>query len=296
MQIAFIGLGNMGLPMALNLVKAGFCVRGFDLAESAMQSFAAAGGITAACAGSAVMDADVVVTMLPTSKHVRTLYLGGQGLLSQVKDGALLMDSSSIAAAVSRELAAAAASRGLDMIDAPASGGTLLAQTGGLTFMVGGSPQQLERARPVLERMGKKILHAGGSGAGQVAKACNNMLLGIIMIGNSEALQLGIAHGLDPKELSEIIGSSSGANWCLATNNPCPGVVDVAPSSRGYSGGFAGDLMLKDLGLAIAAALESGSTTPLGALTHNLFRLHSAQGHGKKDLASIFQLLTPRSA
>lgn len=296
MRIGFIGLGNMGLPMACNLIKAGFNVRGFDLSSQALDALVAAGGMRCAHAAQAVEGADVVVTMLPASKHVRALWIGPESLLGQVKPGALLIDCSTISAATAREVSKAAAEQGVDLIDAPVSGGTLGAEAGTLTFMVGGSAEQVERARPVLEKMGKRILHAGASGAGQTAKACNNMLLGIIMVGTSEALQLGIANGLDPKVLSDIIGGSSGANWVLSVNNPCPGTIETAPSARGYSGGFATDLMLKDLGLAVEAATDAGASVPLGGLARNLFAMHSAAGNGKLDFGSVFRALAPRQA
>lgn len=296
MNIGFIGLGNMGLPMARNLIKAGFTLRGFDLSAQALEALASAGGTRCASAAQAVDGADVVVTMLPTSAHVKALWLGESGLLAKVKPRSLLIDCSTISAAVAREVSKNAAERGVDMIDAPVSGGTGGAEAGTLTFMVGGSAEQVERARPVLEKMGKRVLHAGASGAGQTAKACNNMLLGIIMAGTSEALQLGIANGLDPKVLSDIIGSSSGASWTLSTNNPCPGTLDTAPSARGYSGGFATDLMLKDLGLAVETATDAGATVPMGGLARNLFAMHSAAGNGKLDFGSIFRMFAPRQA
>lgn len=296
MNIGFIGLGNMGLPMARNLVKAGYKVKGFDLSAQAMDTLAQSGGGACASASDAIDGADVVVTMLPASAHVKSLWLGASGLLGRVKPGALLIDCSTISAATAREVAKVAAEKGLDMIDAPVSGGTAGAEAGTLTFMVGGSDTQVDRARAVLEKMGKRVLHAGVSGAGQTAKACNNMLLGIIMVGTSEAIQLGISNGLDPKVLSEIISGSSGASWVLSSNNPCPGTIETAPSARGYSGGFATDLMLKDLGLAVEAANETGACVPLGSVARNLFAMHSASGSGKLDFGSIFRMLAPRQA
>lgn len=296
MKIGFIGLGNMGLPMARNLVKADFTVKGFDLSAQALDALVQAGGSRCATTAEAVEGSDVVVTMLPTSTHVKALWLGPSGLLGLAKPGALLMDCSTIAASAVREVSKAAAERGLDMIDAPVSGGTAGAEDATLTFMVGGSDMQVERARPVLEKMGKRVLHAGAIGAGQTAKACNNMLLGIVMVGTCEALQLGIANGLDPKVLSDIIGSSTGANWVISNNNPCPGTLEKVPSARGYSGGFATDLMLKDLGLALETASDSSATVPLGSLARNLFAMHSSAGHGKLDFGSIFQMLAARQA
>lgn len=295
MKIAFIGLGNMGLPMAKNLVKAGFQVTGFDLSGAALQALEAAGGKTADSAADAAQGAQVVVSMLPAAAHVKSLYLGGgkqggDGLLAQLAPGALIIDSSTISASAAIEVSAAAQSRGIDMVDAPVSGGTAAAEAGTLTFMVGGDSAQLERARAVLEKMGKNIFHAGDHGAGQTAKVCNNMLLGIIMSGTCEALQLGIANGLDPKVLSEIIGKSSGASWVVNSYNPCPGTLENVPSARGYNGGFATDLMLKDLGLAVEAATDIRASVPLGGLARNLFALHSAAGNGRLDCGSIFNM------
>ncbi len=290
MKIAFIGLGNMGLPMAKNLVKAGFSVTGFDLSAAALQALEAAGGKTADSAAQAASGAQVVVSMLPAAAHVKSLYLGAEGLLAQLAPGALVIDSSTISASAANEVATAAQARGIDMIDAPVSGGTGAAEAGTLTFMVGAEAAQLERARAVLEKMGKNIFHAGGHGAGQTAKVCNNMVLGIIMSGTCEALQLGIANGLDPKVLSEIIGKSSGASWVVNSYNPCPGTLENVPSARGYNGGFATDLMLKDLGLAVEAATDIRASVPMGGLARNLFALHSAAGSGKLDCGSIFNM------
>jgi len=293
MNIAFIGLGNMGAPMALNLVKAGYRLRVFDLVPTAIETLREAGAESAKSAAEAVAGADVVISMLPASAHVRTLYLGEGKLLDAVKPGALLIDSSTIAPDVSREVAAAASKRGFAMIDAPVSGGTAGAAAGTLTFIVGGESAALERARPLLEKMGRNIFHAGASGAGQIAKLCNNMLLGIQMIGTAEAINLGVACGLDPKVLSDIMAKSSGRNWTLEVYNPWPGVMENVPASRGYSGGFGSDLMLKDLGLAQEAALSSKSAIPLGALARQLYQLHSSAGHGPLDFSSIATLLKP---
>lgn len=296
MQIALIGLGNMGLPMALNLVRKGHSVHGFDLSERARSALQEAGGKAATSVLDAAQSADVVITMLPASRHVKSVYEGEHGLFKALPPQTLLIDCSTIAPAAARELAAAAAQHGLCMIDAPVSGGTQSAQAGSLTFMVGGPPGDLERARPVLQDIGQRIVHAGASGAGQTAKLCNNMLLGIIMIANSEAIQLGVANGLEAKALCDIIANSSGANWALSTNNPCPGVNPGAPSSRDYTGGFAVDLMLKDLGLAVDASTQSGTTTAMGGLARNIFAMQSSLGHGAKDFGSVFSLLGARPA
>ena len=291
MKIAFIGLGNMGGPMALNLHKAGHQVSAFDLSTSAREKFAADGLAIAASAVDAVQGAEVVISMLPASQHVEALYLGETGLLAQLPPGTLVIDSSTIAASSSIKVAQAAAARQITAIDAPVSGGTGGAIAGTLTFMVGAAEADLERARPLLEKMGANIFHAGAAGAGQTAKICNNMLLGILMIGTSEALALGVANGLDPKVLSEIMRRSSGGNWALEKYNPMPGVMDTAPASKGYAGGFGTDLMLKDLGLAQENATTVKASTPLGGLARNLYAAHSLAGHGALDFSSVLKMV-----
>src|SRR5690606_19825373 len=247
----------------------------------------------AASAADAAAGAQVVISMLPAGQHVKGLYLGEGALLDAVGPDALLIDCSTIDAQTARELAAAAGQRGLAMLDAPVSGGVAGAEAGTLTFIVGGEAAALERARPILEAMGKKIFHAGGAGAGQVAKMCNNMLLGILMTGTAEALNLGVANGLDPKVLSEIMKASSGNNWALQVYNPYPGVMDGVPASRGYQGGFGVDLLVKDLGLALAAGMASQTVLPLGTLVRQLYLAHSKQGAGRLDFSSIIRFLEP---
>ena len=291
MQIAFIGLGNMGGPMAINLIKAGHSVKAFDLSQDALAKVKAEGGQAAASAQDAVQGAEAVISMLPASQHVEGLYLGSGNLLASIAKGTLVIDSSTIAAATSQKVAKAAEGLGLDFIDAPVSGGTGGAIAGTLTFMVGGSDAALERARPLLEKMGKNIFHAGSVGAGQTAKICNNMLLGILMAGTSEAIALGVANGLDPKVLSEIMRRSSGGNWALEKYNPFPGVMETAPASKGYAGGFGTDLMLKDLGLAQENAMAVKAATPLGGMARNLYAAHSLAGHGGLDFSSIIKMV-----
>ncbi|MDB6002330.1 MAG: mmsB [Rhizobacter sp.] len=296
-HIAFIGLGNMGGPMALNLHRAGHHVSAFDLSAAACEHWSAQGLNVAASALATLENADVVISMLPASRHVESLYLGNAGeggLLAHIGNKTLVVDCSTIATASAKKVAAAAGERGLAMLDAPVSGGTAGAAAGTLTFMVGGSAEALERARPLLDIMGSNIFHAGGAGAGQTAKICNNMLLGILMIGTSEALALGMANGLDPKALSEIMRRSSGGNWALEKYNPVPGVQENVPASRGYSGGFGTDLMLKDLGLAMESALGTGTATPLGSVARNLYSLHSSSGSGPLDFSSIVQQFLKR--
>lgn len=292
-QIAFIGLGNMGAPMAANLLKAGHRLAVFDLVPEAVARLEQAGARAAASAADAAAGAQVVISMLPAGQHVKGLYLGEGALLDAVGPDALLIDCSTIDAQTARELAAAAGQRGLAMLDAPVSGGVAGAEAGTLTFIVGGEAAALERARPILEAMGKKIFHAGGAGAGQVAKMCNNMLLGILMTGTAEALNLGVANGLDPKVLSEIMKASSGNNWALQVYNPYPGLMDGVPASRGYQGGFGVDLLVKDLGLALAAGMASQTALPLGTLVRQLYLAHSKQGAGRLDFSSIIRFLEP---
>lgn len=289
-QIAFIGLGNMGAPMARNLLKGGFALTVFDLVAEAVQALEKEGAKTAASIKDAVKDADIVLTMLPATEHTKMAYLGSEGVIDNAKAGALLIDCSTINAKAAEEVARAAAGKGFSMLDAPVSGGTAGAAAATLTFIVGGESQAVERARPLFEKMGKNIFHAGASGAGQMAKICNNMLLAIHMIGTAEALTLGAANGLDPKVLSEIMSQSSGRNWSLEVYNPYPGVMENVPASKGYAGGFGTDLMLKDLGLSQEAADHTQTSTPLGHLAKELYAEHSMRGNGKLDFSSIISL------
>lgn len=290
--IGFVGLGNMGGPMARNLVAAGHQLKVFDLVQALMDGVQ--GAAAQPSAGVCAENVDVFVSMLPAGRHVEGLYLGDDGVLAHCQPGTLLIDCSTIDPGTSRRVAAAAAAKGLAMIDAPVSGGTAGAEGGTLTFIVGGAAEALEQARPLLQAMGKNIFHAGDSGAGQVAKICNNMLLAILMAGTSEALALGVNSGLDPAVLSEIMKQSSGGNWALNVYNPYPGVMENAPASRGYAGGFLVDLMTKDLGLAMETADASQSSVPLGALAKNLYRVHQ-QLHdaGRLDFSSIQWLFKP---
>ncbi|HSC83372.1 MAG TPA: 3-hydroxyisobutyrate dehydrogenase [Pseudomonas sp.] len=289
-QIAFIGLGHMGLPMARNLLKAGFSLKVFDLVPAAVSELVAEGASAARDASDAVRDASVVISMLPASRHVEGLYLGDGGLLAQIVPGSLVLECSTIAPDSARKVHTAAAARGIGMLDAPVSGGTAGAAAGTLTFMVGGKAEALEKARPILAAMGKNIFHAGPDGAGQVAKVCNNQLLAVQMIGTAEAMALGVASGLDPAVLAEIMRQSSGGNWTLEKYNPWPGVMENAPASKGYSGGFMAELMAKDLGLAQEAAQSTASSTPMGALALQLYRLLLKQGDGKLDFSAVQKL------
>lgn len=290
-RIAFIGLGNMGLPMAANLTKAGHALTTFDLSAQACARAREQGLPVAASAQEAVNGAQVVISMLPASRHVEGLYLGEQGLLRALPAGTLVIDCSTIAPASAQKVAQAAAAGGLAMIDAPVSGGVAGAAAGTLTFIVGGEAAALDRARPLLQAMGKNIFHMGGAGAGQVAKLCNNMALGVIMAVTGEAIALGVKHGLDPKALSQMMAVSTSRSWATEVCNPWPGVLDNAPASRGYSGGFGSDLMLKDLGLAVEAAMGVGATIPLGELARNLYAMNKQAGRGGLDFSSVVKLV-----
>jgi 3-hydroxyisobutyrate dehydrogenase len=291
MNIAFVGIGNMGGPMARNLLKAGHSLVVFDVVQRNVDALVAAGAGSATSAKLAASQGDLVITMLPSSPHVKGVYLGEDGVLAGVAGGVPLIDSSTIDPHTAREVAAAAAKHGNPMADAPVSGGTGGAAAGTLTFMVGAEPALFERIRPVLGAMGKNIAHCGGVGTGQVAKICNNLLLGISMIGVAEAMNLGVALGIEPRVLAGIVNASSGRCWSSDTYNPYPGVMDNVPAARGYSGGFATDLMLKDLGLATDAAKQAKQPVAMGALAHQLYQLLSSHGAGGQDFSAIINLL-----
>jgi 3-hydroxyisobutyrate dehydrogenase len=293
-SIAFIGVGNMGGPMARNLIKAGHDVTAFDLSAAAIGPVLQAGARKADTSNAAVAAADCVITMLPAGQHVRSVYLDN-GILAHAKKGALLIDSSTIDVDSAKAVHAAADKAGFPFVDAPVSGGTGGAEAGTLTFMCGGSEDAFARARPILENMGKRIVLAGGAGAGQAAKICNNMLLAISMIGTCEAFVLGEKLGLDPQKLFEIASTSSGQCWSLSTYCPVPGPVPASPANRDYAGGFAAALMLKDLKLSQAAAQSAGATTPLGAEATQLYSLFTAQGHAGLDFSGIIRMLRGNS-
>lgn len=289
-NIAFIGLGNMGGPMAINLVKAGHQVCVFDLSEQAVAHVVEQGATTQSTASACVQDAQYIISMLPAGKHVEAVYLGEDGLINHIDKDALVIDSSTIDSATAIKVADALTQSGINFIDAPVSGGVGGATAGTLSFMVGGNDADFKQAEPILQNMGKNIFHAGDHGAGQVAKACNNMLLSVLMVATSEALQLGVNNGLDASVLSNIMSKSSGSNWTLDVYNPCPGVMENVPASHDYQGGFMVDLMSKDLGLAMDTALKSHSSTPMGALARSLYAMHATKGNGAKDFSSIFNL------
>ena len=290
-RIGFIGLGNMGLPMAQNLIKAGHTVHGFDLTKSAVDSFAAGGGAVAHSAAEACKDAEVVVTMLPAGQHVRDVYLGNEGVLAAVGEGTLLIDSSTIDVESARAVAEAAEKRSLAMVDAPVSGGVTGAQGATLTFMVGGPDSAFARAKPILEAMGKTIVHAGGAGNGQAAKICNNMVLGASMIVVSEAFLLADKLGLDAQKLFDISSKSSGQCWSMTSYCPVPGPVPTSPANRDYQAGFTADMMLKDLKLAQAAAKATHTRTPLGAGAAAVYEQFVESGDGSVDFSGIIRFL-----
>ena len=291
-NIAFIGLGNMGAPMAENLLKAGYTLSVYDLSAEATARLQQAGASVADSPKDAASNAQVVISMLPAGKHVHSVYLGddgadgADGLLAELPKGTLVIDSSTIAAADARLVAEAASKLGIDFLDAPVSGGTGGAIAGSLTFIVGGSDDAFAKAEPILAVMGKNIFHAGDHGAGQVAKICNNMLLGILMAGTAEAINLGVKNGLDPKVLSDIMLQSSGRNWTLEVYNPYPQVMENVPSSNGYKGGFMSKLMQKDLNLAMQTAKDTDVETPMGAKATELYEAHTLE-NGDKDFSSI---------
>jgi 3-hydroxyisobutyrate dehydrogenase len=289
--IGFIGLGNMGLPMAQNLLKAGHAVTGFDLNESSAERLAADGGARAASAVEACKNAEIVITMLPAGEHVRKVYLGDDGVLAAVAPGTLLIDSSTIDVETARDVAQAASDRGLAMVDAPVSGGVAGAQAATLTFMVGGPDDAFERARPVLEKMGKTIVHAGGPGNGQAAKICNNMILGASMIVVSEAFLLAEKLGLDAQKLFDISSKSSGQCWSMTSYCPVPGPVPASPANRDYKAGFTAAMMLKDLKLAQAAARATRAATPLGAGAAAVYEQFVERSDGGVDFSGIIRYL-----
>ncbi|MGO8955561.1 MAG: 3-hydroxyisobutyrate dehydrogenase [Rhodomicrobium sp.] len=294
-EIGFVGLGNMGGPMAANLLKAGHKLRVFDLSQGAMAKLAGAGAAAVASASDAAIGTEAVVTMLPAGQHVRETYLGEYGLIAAASRGSLLIDCSTIDVATAREVSAAAAAAGHDMLDAPVSGGTGGAQAGTLTFMAGGSDSAFARAQPILSCMGKTAIHAGGPGNGQAAKICNNMILGISMIGVSEAFALGEQLGLSYQTLFDIASKSSGQCWSLTSYCPVPGPVPASPANRDYAAGFTAAMMLKDLKLAQEASRAAGANTPLGAEAAALYGLLASHGGGRLDFSAIFKFLRGQS-
>ncbi|WP_018901232.1 3-hydroxyisobutyrate dehydrogenase [Rhizobium sp. 2MFCol3.1] len=287
-KIAFIGLGNMGGPMAANLVKAGHAVSGFDLVPALLEAAVATGVQPASDISQAVSGADVVVTMLPQGRHVLTAWTD---IIGAIPSGTLVIDCSTIDVASARKAHEMAKAADCPSLDAPVSGGTSGAAAGTLTFMAGGTPESFDRAKPILEAMGRKIVHCGEAGAGQAAKICNNMILGISMIGVCEAFALGEKLGLSNQALFDVASTSSGQCWSINTYCPVPGPVPTSPANNEYKPGFAAALMLKDLRLSQEAALATGASTPLGAEAAQLFALFEKQGNGGRDFSAIIEML-----
>ncbi len=290
-RLAFIGLGNMGLPMVRNLLTADQLVTAYDLSAELMKKAEQAGAASASSLSEAVANVDMVISMVPAGPHVKAVYQGPEGIIAKAAANTLLIDCSTIDVATAREVAAEAAEAGFEMVDAPVSGGVGGAEAGTLTFMVGGSKAAFAKAEPILQAMGAKIIHTGGSGNGQAAKICNNMLLAISMIGTAEAFALGRKLGLDDQILFDVSSTSSGRCWSLDTYCPVPGPVPSSPANRNYEGGFAAALMLKDLGLSQSAAGDTGAKTPLGAKAQELYQEFTDSGHGGLDFSGIFKML-----
>ncbi|EKG40629.1 3-hydroxyisobutyrate dehydrogenase [Pseudomonas syringae] len=295
MNIAFIGLGNMGAPMARNLIKAGHALQVFDLNKSVLAEFAELGAQVSDSPAQAAQGTELVITMLPAAAHVRSVYLNDDGVLKGISPGVPAVDCSTIDPQTIRDIAAVAAQQGVVLGDAPVSGGTGGAQAGTLTFMVGGSAGHFAVLKPVLEQMGRNIVHCGDVGTGQIAKICNNMLLAISMIGVAESMALGNALGIDTEVLAGIINTSTGRCWSSEAYNPWPGIVETAPASRGYSGGFGAELMLKDLGLATEAARAAHQPVILGAVAQQLYQAMSLRGDGGKDFSAIIEGYRPKA-
>lgn len=290
-NIGFIGVGNMGGPMARNLLKAGHKVKAFDLMPELVQKVVDTGGTKATSAQEAAQDVDAVISMLPAGKHVLSVYTGENGILAVARPGTLFIDSSTIDVKSAREAIAAAEAKGMLMLDAPVSGGVAGAENAALTFMVGGTDTAFAKAKPILEAMGKKIVHAGGAGNGQVAKICNNMVLGISMIAVSEAFVMAEKLGLSAQAMFDIVSSSSGSCWALVNHCPVPGPVPTSAANRDYKPGFAAELMLKDLKLSQEAARSAGAQTPLGAEATALFSEYVQGGNGPSDYSGIIRMI-----
>jgi 3-hydroxyisobutyrate dehydrogenase len=289
--IGFIGLGNMGAPMAANLVKAGHQVSGFDIVPGRAEALAAKGGRAAPTAADAAAASEVVITMLPAGPEVRSVYLGDGGVLAHARNGALLIECSTIDVETARAVAAAAADARFEMLDAPVSGGVTGAETASLTIMVGGETEAFDRGRPILAAMGRTIVHAGPTGNGQAAKICNNMILGVSMLAVCEAFSLAERLGLAAQTLFDISAKSSGQCWALTSYCPVPGPVPASPANRGYAPGFTAAMMLKDLRLAQQAAGASAAPTPLGAAAANLYQLFVDEGAGGLDFSAIYRFI-----
>jgi 3-hydroxyisobutyrate dehydrogenase len=285
-RVGFIGLGNMGFPMARNILRTGIEINAFDLSDDAMQKANELGMKAKRSAKEVLEDIDALITMLPNDAAVENIFLK-ENLLEEINDNIIIIESSTINPQVAKKVSAKASLKGISMLDAPVSGGVKGAELGTLTFIVGGDKADLQKAAPLLDIMGDKTFYAGQAGAGQIAKLCNNMLLAIHMCGTAETIAMGVNNGLDPAVLSEIMKNSSGGNWSLEKYNPYPGVMKGAPASNGYSGGFLNTLMLKDLNLAEELAAQSKSNTPMGRLAKELYEELNNQGLEGLDFSSI---------
>ena len=290
--IGFVGIGNMGLPMVANLLKAGFPVEVYDVRPEAVEAAQGRGAAVATSTADAASRAEVLITMLPNSPDVEHAYLGPKGVLEGARPGLVCVDMSTIDPATTHRVGERLAAAGVRMVDAPVSGAVPRAVEGTLTIMVGGDAAVVESVRPILRVMGSNVIHVGPLGSGEIAKICNNLIAGVSMIAVAEAFTLGMRAGVDPKVLHEVIGKSSGSCWALEHNCPVPGLVGKAASTRGYAAGFMTDLMAKDLSLARAAARDLGATCFTGALAHELYTLASRHGFGRKDFSAVIQLLT----
>ena len=290
-KLAFIGLGNMGLGMAANLAKAGHEVKALDISKEAVARAVELGSAAAKNAQDAAHDAEVIITMLPAGAHVKLVYGGDDGVFNYAKPGTLMIDCSTIDVASAREVISSASHKGFDMIDAPVSGGVGGAQAGTLTFMCGGTDAAFGRAKPFLDIMGKNVFHAGAAGNGQAAKICNNMLLGIHMIGTCEAFNLAEKLGLDAQTFFDISSTASGQNWSMTSYCPAPGPLPSAPSNHDYKAGFAAAMMLKDLRLAQGAATKAKAATPLGTQAEAIYALMEAAGKDGLDFSGVMKLI-----
>jgi 3-hydroxyisobutyrate dehydrogenase len=291
MKIGFIGTGAMGRPMLANLVKKGYTVNAYDVAEAALDGAVRAGAARAASAAAAARDAELVITMLPSSSHAESAYLGAGGVLESVARGRVCVDMSTIDPSVSRRIAEAVTARGARFLDAPVSGGVPRAEDATLAIMVGGEARDFEEARPVLAAMGANIIHVGPVGSGEVAKLCNNLIAGVAAVAVSEAFRIAEGFGVDPKVLTDVISKSSGNTWVMEHMHPVPGLVGKAPSSRDYAPGFTTDLMAKDLGLAVNAARELRVPVVVAPAAQQALRLASSHGFGRKDFSSVYMFL-----
>jgi 3-hydroxyisobutyrate dehydrogenase len=295
MKIGFIGTGTMGLPMVANLVKKGFAVTAYDVVPAALDAAARLGAERAGSVREAAADCDLVITMLPSSANVETVYLGEGGIIEAASAGRLCVDMSTIDPGTSQRVAARLKEHGIRFLDAPVSGGVNGATAGTLAIMVGGDVSDLAEARPALAAMGANIIHVGGIGAGEVAKLCNNLISGSALIAVAEAFRIGEAFGVDPQILTNVIAKSSGATWVMEHMHPVPGIVDSAASSRQYAPGFMTDLMAKDLGLAVGAARDKRVPVVVAPAAQQLYRMASSHGLGREDFSAVYKFLKPSS-